>query len=240
MIKDGFSILLLAEDAIQLFGERLKLSHIAAVPQAHCCPRLILNLLAQPESDTPSVNDITNREAALQSLQFGRAFPCILQALWEAEPVQGLVWVSKMDVTDAYHRGTVEPAQVGAFTYVIPSAPENEGIVICINLVLPMGWVDSPNLFCAFWEPLTDVENALVDTDFPVPSYGAILEIPSTGTGPPHTLQSLTHIDCYMDDVISVVYGGPDCLHQVFDGTVRALKWLFLSLPVDTKDSVSV
>ena len=44
--KDGFSILLPAADAIQLFGERLKLSRIAAVPQAHFCPRLILNLLA--------------------------------------------------------------------------------------------------------------------------------------------------------------------------------------------------
>ena len=62
-IKDGFSILLPAADAIQLFGERLKLSRIAAVPHAHCRPRLILNLLAQPDSDTISVNKTTDREA---------------------------------------------------------------------------------------------------------------------------------------------------------------------------------
>ena len=58
--------------------------------------------------------------------------------------------------------------------------------------------------------------------------------------GPPHTPESLTHIDCYMDDVILVVQGGPDRQHQVFDGTDRALKWIFLSLPGELKDSVSV
>ena len=90
-------------------------------------------------------------------LQFGRAFPRILQAVCEADPVQGLVRVSKLDVTDAYHRGIVKLVQVGTFAYVIPSAPGDEGIFICIDLVLPMGWVDSPKFFCAFLETLTEL-----------------------------------------------------------------------------------
>ena len=122
------------------------------MPQAHCRPLLIVNLSTQPDSNTLSVNENTDREAAPESLQFGQAFPRILQAVWEADPVQGLVRVSKLDVTDAYHRGTVKPAQVGAVAYVIPSAPGDEGIFICIDLVLPMGWVDSLKLFCAFWK----------------------------------------------------------------------------------------
>ena len=44
-IKDGFSILLPAEDAVWLFGENLKLSLIAVVPRANCRLNLILNLL---------------------------------------------------------------------------------------------------------------------------------------------------------------------------------------------------
>ena len=52
-----------------------------------------------------------------------------------------------MDVTDAYHRGTVKPAQAGAFAYVISSAPGDDGIYICTDMVLLMGWVDSPQLF---------------------------------------------------------------------------------------------
>ena len=47
-----------------------------------------------------------------------------------------------MDITDAYHNGTVKPSQVGAFVYVIPSAPEDEGCIICINLVPKMRWVN--------------------------------------------------------------------------------------------------
>ena len=121
---------------------------------------------------------------------------------------------------------------MGTFAYVITSAPGEEGVILCIELVLPMGWVDSPKFFCAFLETLTDVANALVNTELPVPSYIAISKIPATGLG--------IHIDCYMDDVISVVQGGPDRQHQVFDGTLRTLKWLFPSLPMDLKDSVSV
>ena len=99
-IKDGLSILLPAADAMRLFGDKLKLSRIAAVPQAHRRPRLILNLSAQPDLNTLSVNETTDREAAPESLQFGQAFPLILQAVWEADPVQGPFQVSKLDVTE--------------------------------------------------------------------------------------------------------------------------------------------
>ena len=201
-IKDGFSILLPEADAIRLFGEKLKLSRIAAVPLAHRHLRLILNLSAHPDANTPSINESTNREAGPESLQFGRSSPRILQAVLEAHPVEGPVWVSNLDVTDLYHRGTVKPPQVGAFVYIIPLSPGDEGCIICIDLVLPMGWLDSPKFFCSFLETLTDVANALADKGLPVPSYGTISKIPETGPGPPHTPESLTHIDCYMDDVI--------------------------------------
>ena len=56
----------------------------------------------------------------------------------------------------------------------------------------------------------------------------------------PYTRYSLTHIDCYMDDVISAVQDRPERQHQVFDDTGYALKWL-LPLPLgDSKDSMSV
>ena len=67
---------------MQLFGEKLNLSRITAVHQAQRRPRLILNLLAPPDKETPSFNDNMDREIAPESMQFGRAFPCILQAIW--------------------------------------------------------------------------------------------------------------------------------------------------------------
>ena len=226
-IKDGFSILLPAAGAVRLFDKNLKLSCIAEVPQAYRRLRLILDLLAKLDVGMPSANNTTDREATPESLQFVRALPCILQAVWEADPAQGPVRVSKLYVTDAYHRRTIKPSQVGESEYVVPSAPGDKECIICIDLVLRMGWVDPPKLFCAFLETLTGVENSLVYTDLPVPSYGIISEIPSTGPVPPYTLESLTHIDCYMNDVISTVQGDLDHQPQVFDGTVRALWCLF-------------
>ena len=57
-IKDRFRILLPVADTVQMFGEKMKLSHIATVPQAHRHPGLILNLsrkseVGHPESTTP-------------------------------------------------------------------------------------------------------------------------------------------------------------------------------------------
>ena len=127
--------------------------------------------------------------------------------------VQGPVRVSKIDVTDTYHRGTVKPDQVGMFAYFIPSETGEEGKIIYINLVLTMGWVYYPKFFYAFLETLTDVANALVDIDLHVPSYRVISKIPSTGPGTPHTPESLTHIYWYMDDVILAVQGVPDRQH---------------------------
>ena len=77
-IKDCFIILLPAADVIQIFGEKLKLSRIVAVPQAHCRLCLILIMLARPDSDTPSFNKTTNKEAAPELLMLGRAIPRIL------------------------------------------------------------------------------------------------------------------------------------------------------------------
>ena len=80
-VQDGFSILLPAADASALFGDKLKLSRIAAVPQDHQRPRLILNLMEQPHEGTPSVNGTTERKIYPESIQFGRAIPHILQEI---------------------------------------------------------------------------------------------------------------------------------------------------------------
>ena len=97
---------------------------------------------------------------------------------------------------------------MGAFFYFAPSVPDDDVIIICIDLVLPMGLVESIKCFCTFLETLTNMANALVYTDFPVPAYGAISTLLATEPGPPPILDSLTHIDCYMNDVISAVQGG--------------------------------
>ena len=63
-IKYGFGILLSMADSVRLFVNKLNLSRIVVVPQAHFRPRMILNLSAKPDVGTPSFNDTTNKEAA--------------------------------------------------------------------------------------------------------------------------------------------------------------------------------
>ena len=69
-VQDHFSILLPAADAVRMSGEKLKISSILAVPQAHCQPRLILNLPEKPDEGTSSVNKINRSEVAPESMQF--------------------------------------------------------------------------------------------------------------------------------------------------------------------------
>ena len=134
---------------MRFWGDNLKLSCIATVPKEHHRPRLILNLLLQPNEGMTSINDTIDREFAPESMQFGRAFPRILQAIWEIDPYKVPVRMSKLGRTDAYHRGMLRPYQVGYFAYAIPSAADDDCVIICIDLVLSMGWVVSPNFFCA-------------------------------------------------------------------------------------------
>ena len=65
--------------------------------------------------------------------------------------------------------------------------------------------MNSPNFFCALSETLTDVAKTLVHMSLLVVGYGAIAKIPETGPGTIHNMDRLTHIDCYIDDVIKMV-----------------------------------
>ena len=85
-VQDGLIILLPALDAVQTFGEKIKLSCIAAVPQPHQRPHLILDFLEKPDEGMPSVNNTANMEVSPELIQFGRPLTHILQAIWEADP----------------------------------------------------------------------------------------------------------------------------------------------------------
>ena len=106
-VQDFFRILFPATDVLGVFRENLKLSHISLVYQAHLRTRLIVDLSTQTGRVTPSFNGTTDREIAPESMQFGYTLPCILQVIWEADLTEGLVRVSKLDVTDAYHSSTL-------------------------------------------------------------------------------------------------------------------------------------
>ena len=99
-VKDEFIILLPVADIVRVMGDKLKLSRIVLVPHEQNRPRLIPNL-SKINEGTPSVNETMNRKAAPVSMQLRRSFPCIIQAIWEADIVKVPVQVSKLDFKNA-------------------------------------------------------------------------------------------------------------------------------------------
>ena len=67
--------------------------------------------------------------------------------------------MSKWDISDAFHRCPLRAAHIGAFTYVVPPLPGDTTILLCIDLVLPMVWVNFPDMFCAASETVSDMAN---------------------------------------------------------------------------------
>ena len=111
-VSHGFSILLEEEDAIRIFGTRLRISRLASVPQKNQRNRLICDSTAPPPGGdsllppqhrhkfpdllpTQPVNASTDTSSAPPSMQFGAYLPRLLQDIWEANPADGPVLLSK-------------------------------------------------------------------------------------------------------------------------------------------------
>ena len=69
-VQDSFRIFLPVADAVRIFGEILRLYRIAALPQEQRQSHLILNLLAQPDKGTPSVDGAIDRYISPELMKF--------------------------------------------------------------------------------------------------------------------------------------------------------------------------
>ena len=112
-----------------MFREKLNLSRITESPR-RITDRTSSLTIRKSHEGTPSVNNTTDMKIAMESMQFGQAFPRIFQAISEVDPDKGPIRALKLDIMDLYHRGTLLTSQFGAFAYVIPSAPEYYGTII--------------------------------------------------------------------------------------------------------------
>ena len=72
------------------------------------------------------------------------------------------MWFSKWYISDVFHRCPLRASHIGACTYVVPPLSSDTIILLCIDLVLPMGWVNSPDMFCASSETVADMANGYI------------------------------------------------------------------------------
>ena len=237
----GFSIILTKDDALKYFGTRLRISRLASVDQKNRKPRLICNSTAAPDDITPSVNASSDATLNPKAIQFGSCLPRLLQRIWEADPADGPVFLSKWDISDAFHRCNLRPSDVGSFAYVVPALASDPDILLCIDLVLPMGWVNSPDLFCSTSETVADVANQLINQpNTPVPIYGPTSDLYHTVSSPTASPSRLQHADVYVDDINCVAQGDALQQQRVTELVLQALKDVYPTVIGETKDSVSL
>ena len=174
-------------------------------------------------------------------MQFGTCLPHLLQNIWEADPENGPVLLSKWDISDGFHRCLLRPADVGAFTYVVPPIPEDPAIYLCVDLVLPMVWVNSPPLFCAAYETAADLANTYLENPQTpwrpyVPTKGIYVTTPNNAA----SSNRLKKVEVYMDDFMEMTQGDPDQQERVTELLLQAIKEIFPSVPKETKDFISL
>ena len=97
-------------------------------------------------------------------MQFGKALNQILQRIQAANLRYGPVYMSKINVANAFHRINLNPAD-SIRMGVLFSSKKGERKLIGFPLVLPMGWAESPPAFCAGTETIADRANATLTTN---------------------------------------------------------------------------
>ena len=112
------------------------------------------------------VNDDTAKLAPQSAIQFGCALNRTLQLIQTANPRYGLVFLSKVDIADAFYQMNLNPADSIRLGVLFPTR-KGEMQLIAIPLVLPMGWSESPPAFCAATETVANLANATLGTDMP-------------------------------------------------------------------------
>ena len=130
---------------------------------------------------------------------------------------------------------------MGTFTYVVPPLPGDATTYLCVDLVLPMGWVNSPPFLCAASETAADLANVyLADgdatfTEVP-PTRGAYSTTPS----PMASSKRLQAVDMYMDDLMGATQGDPKKQRRATELMLWGVKEVSPLVTGELKDSVSI
>jgi hypothetical protein len=231
MINNGYWVVLPLADALTIPG--LHVSPIGVVPQRDRRPRVIVDY------SFFGINSTTARLAPPEAMQFGRTLDRLLFRIWSADPSYGPVYILKLDLADGFYRVPLSPGATPALGVVLPGPDA----LIALPLVLPMGWSESPPLFCAVTETIVDIANGLFSYWSPPshPLEALAATVPATDEAPchlpyhalsaparvpalpahryvPSTQPSsgpLAYADVYVDDEIALGQGSSARLHRL-------------------------
>jgi hypothetical protein len=224
MVRTGHWLVLPAPLVQKL--PQLRLAPIGIVPQRERRPRMIVDYSYY------GTNDETLRLVP-DSMQFGRALQRILHLLERADTRHGPLFLSKVDIADAFMRVPLQLSAIPKLAALLPKR-KGEAQLVAFPLVLPMGWVNSPSWFCTVSETIADLANEAIRSGATtsVPPHrlavSAATKAPRFRPSPESTRQEtpalpppatksrgrlqppVACVDIYMDDIIAVAQGGKD------------------------------
>lgn len=137
--------------------QNLRLSPTGVVPQRNRRPRPIVDY-------TFSAINQACLCLAPDSLQFGHALNRLLQKLHRADTRRGRIYISKTDIADAFMRVWIQAGSIPTLGAILPLS-DGEEPLIAFPMILPMGWIESPNYLCAVTETIADLTNARLASD---------------------------------------------------------------------------
>jgi hypothetical protein len=83
----------------------------------------------------------------MEAMQFGWSLEQILHEILFANPAHGPVHMIKLDISDGFYRISLKIDDILKLGVVFPTLPGDKPL-ITFPLVLPMGWTNSPPVFC--------------------------------------------------------------------------------------------
>ena len=104
------------------------------------------------------INDETVDLFFKESMQFGHALDRILREILLSNPAFGPVNLIKIDIADGFYRLDVNPGDIPKLAVIFPTLP-GQPCMVALPLVLPMGWKNSPPVFCTATETAADLAN---------------------------------------------------------------------------------
>ncbi len=131
----------------------IQLSPPGVIPQQDCRPCWI------GDYSRSGVNADTLPLAPTEAMQFGHALPHLLQHILLSAPSASPVYLNNTNISDGFYQVNLAPIDAPKLALAFPTRP---GMVplVAIPLVLPMGWKNSPPLYCAVTKTITDLTNA--------------------------------------------------------------------------------
>ena len=162
----------------------------------------------------------------MEVMRFSGALLCILKKLLTADPRQGQVYLTKVDLSDAYMRFWVRMEEVLSVAFLIPKKTPSNTQLMVFHLSLPMRYIDRAPYFCMVTDTVADLANKAIsrryqEGEHPLELAAEAIESEDSGAPelqadaiwehPPveERATAKSNFNVYLNDFISVFQGGP-------------------------------